>query len=553
MMAQPALAAESEPSPFGVGGCHINSRSAQDFARWIPQMKNAGLCELRSCATGWEAVEPKEDSFDWRNLDAQLDYLKEHHMNSGGLLLGSPTWNKLDKPGSLPVKHLAGWSAYVGAIVQHAKGRIKQWEVWNEPPNFTGHDQTPADYAKLVVAAYDAAKGADPTCLIGLAAKSAHVNYLEQVIKAGAKDHFDFITLHPYEVLDGIVNNAGTEPLFMNIVPVVRKMLAAQNPDKVGVPIIFTELGCDAKRGLDAQAHALIKAYTMGIAQGVACIHWFEGMDGDSGPMGLLDHKAIPRPSYVAMTQMIRHLGQHPTYLGWVQLNSKHYGFVFKGQETSVMIAWSRSSDEVHFNKKVRVANPLTGDVVTADRSTLSKAPVMILDVPEDLMKQAQANRGKPLNWAGDYAKAKSVTLSTEGPQPEKGLHALSGDALAKAVVAYGGSARAGNLPGGNLFVVDPAFLSYSTEPIEITVVVRRNEANDNAGFNLIYESTTGLKGAKPGWYTVPDNKTWHTTRWRIDDAQFVNYWGYNFSLSSDGDKFNKYYLQSVTVTKLDH
>jgi hypothetical protein len=129
----------------------------------------------------------------------------------------------------------------------------------------------------------------------------------------------------------------------------------------------------------------------------------------------------------------------------------------------------------------------------------------------------------------------------------------VSGEALAKAVVAYGGSARAGNLPGGNLFVVDPAFLSYSTEPIEITVVVRRNEANDNAGFNLIYESTTGLKAAKPGWYTVPDNKTWHTMRWRTDDAQFVNYWGYNFSLSSDGDKFNKYYLQSVTVTKLDH
>ena len=84
------------------------------------------------------------------------------------------------------------------------------------------------------------------------------VNYLEQVIKAGAKDHFDYITLHPYEVLDGIADNKGTEPIFMNIVPVVRKMLAAQNPAKVNVPIIFTELGCDAKqKGDDTQAHAL--------------------------------------------------------------------------------------------------------------------------------------------------------------------------------------------------------------------------------------------------------------------------------------------------------
>ena len=80
--------------------------------------------------------------------------------------------------------------------------------------------------------------------------------------------------------------------------------------------------------------------------------------------------------------------------------------------------------------------------------------------------------------------------------------------------------------------------------------MVRRNEANDNSGFKLVYESTTGFKTAKGGWFTVPDNKQWHTVRWQIDDAQFVNYWGYNFALESDGNQYNKYYLQSVTVTK---
>ena len=50
----------------------------------------------------------------------------------------------------------------------------------------------------------------------------------------------------------------------------------------------------------------------------------------------------------------------------------------------------------------------------------------------------------------------------------------------------------------------------------------------------------------------MPDNKQWHTVNWKIDDAQFVSIWGYNFALDSDGNKFNKYYIQSVTVTKLD-
>jgi hypothetical protein len=50
----------------------------------------------------------------------------------------------------------------------------------------------------------------------------------------------------------------------------------------------------------------------------------------------------------------------------------------------------------------------------------------------------------------------------------------------------------------------------------------------------------------------VPDNKEWHTVSWKIDDPQFVNYWGYNFALESDGNKFNKYVIQSVTVKKLE-
>jgi len=79
---------------------------------------------------------------------------------------------------------------------------------------------------------------------------------------------------------------------------------------------------------------------------------------------------------------------------------------------------------------------------------------------------------------------------------------------------------------------------------------VRRNEANVNAGFKLVYESTNGYKNL--GWYTVPDNKEWHTMSWKISDAQFVSSWGYNFSLDSDGNQYNKYYIQSVTVTKLN-
>ncbi len=548
LVALPTLSHAVEPmSPFGIGACN---QTSQELEKWIPQMEKIGLGFMRTFRSNWDAVEPEEGKWNWALVDGQMAYLTEHGFTFGGLLLGSPRWNTKDAPGSLPVNNLPAWSNYVSKLVTHCKGSVKYWEVWNEPPNFTGKDQTPADYARLVVASYDAAKAADPDCLVGLAAKSAHLNYLEQVLKAGAKGHYDYITLHPYEVLNGIADHAGTEAIYMNIVPVVRKMLAAQDPAKADVPILFTELGCDEKKGLDVQAHALVKAYTMGIAQGVACIQWFEGMDGDSGPMGLLRRDGTPRPAYTAMGQMIAHFGPHPTYLGWVLVDDWNYGFVFQGAQGTVLATWARgAADHVKFGAPVRIVHPLTGETTTAESYALTKAPVFLLDPPADLVAQASANKDKPLPWDGDYRQAKSVSITFGERTDERGLHTLSGNSVASAVVAYGGSARAGSVPGGTVFVVDPGFLSYTSEPIEITAVVRRNEANDNAGFNLNYESNTGLKGG-PGWYTVPDNKQWHSVTWKLDDAQFVNYWGFNFSFNSDGDSFNKYYLQSVTVRK---
>ncbi|MDF1816056.1 MAG: beta-galactosidase [Verrucomicrobiales bacterium] len=543
--------AEDEPGPFGIGSCHINNRSAKDNARWIPQMEAIGLKFYRSGQTGWSAVEPEQGKWHWQTLDEQLQYLSDHNFSYCGILIGNPGWNTADSRGSLPVNNLAGWSKYVSEIVEHCRGKVTHWEVWNEPPNFTGKDQTPADYAKIVVSAYNAAKKANPDCLIGLATKSVHINYLEQVIKAGAKDHFDYITLHPYEVLNGITDSSGTESVFMNIVPTVRKMLAAQNKAKQDVPIIFTELGCSVKKGADIQAYTLVKAYTMSIAQGVACVHWFEGRDGDSGPLGLIDRQGTPRPCYYALGEMIRYLGQRPVYKGWLLLNESQIGFVFEGAQAPVLVLWNkrRTDSEITFDKQVKIVNPLDGSVIETESYPLTTAPVFVLDVPDKLLKEAEANQGKSVPWGGDFSRSKSVSITMGENALENGLHTLSGDAVAEAVTGYGGSARAGNIPGGNLFVVDPGFLTYTSEPIEISAVVRRNEENVNSGFKLVYESVDGFKTAG-GWYTVPDNKKWHTVKWQIDDPQFVRYWGYNFSLVSDGNKFNQYFIQKVTVTK---
>jgi hypothetical protein len=534
---------------FGIGACN---QTSQNLTSWIPQMAEIGITSMRTARTVWGSIEPKEGEWAWDVLDEQMKYLTDHHISFGGLIYGDVRWDKLDRGGTLPVNNIPAWSSYVTQLVTHCTRKVHYWEVWNEPPNGTGRDQTPADYAKLMIATYDAAHAVDPTCLVGLAAKSVHVNYLEQVIKAGAKGHYDYIVLHPYEVLGGVADDIGSEAIYLNIVPTVRKMLAAQDPAKTSVPIIYTEIGCDAGKSPARQANTLVKAYAMGLAGGVACIEWFEGMDGDSGPMGLLKSDKTPRPSYTAYGTLIKHLGKHPQYLGWTLLNGKHYAFVFQGATGTVLISWAYKGvqDTVDFAKSVSITEPATGMATSAPTWPLTSAPIIVDDVPPALLAEAKANRAKPFSWDGDYSKATSVTITMGEKLVEKGLHNQSGARIAADVIAYGGGSRAGGMPGGNVFMVDPSFLSYTSTPIEISVVVRRNEANDNAGFKLRYESTNGFKDC--GWYTVPDNKEWHTMTWTIKDAEFVNYWDYNFSLDSDGPKFNKYFIQSVTVKKLE-
>ncbi|CAN5409750.1 hypothetical protein BH10PLA1_BH10PLA1_09870 [soil metagenome] len=535
--ASTAVAGTEPLSPFGMGSCAARSR---DPKSWVPQMAEIDVHVLRTPGgTGWKGV-PRTD---WTALDDNLKYFESQGAYSGGTFFSGRGKAK----SGFPLDDLKGWTEFVTTMTAHTKGKIKYWELWNEPPN--GTKNSPAsDYAKYTVATYNAAKKGDPNCLIGLAAKSVHINYLDQAIVAGAKDHFDYITLHPYETLGCAVECPGAEPVFMSIVPSLRKMLAARNPSKINAPLWLTEVGSNAgKSGEDGQCRSLVKCYTMGIAQGMAVINWFEGRDGDSGPMGVMTADGTKRRSYYALGLLTKHLGLHPTYLGWVLLNDKSYGFVFKGAKSNVLITWARkgTTDDVDFGQPVEIIDTQTAQSQQSQTLKLTEDPAIIVSAPDTIVATATANKNKPFPWGGDYTNAKSISVTFGEKVEEKGLHTRAGEAVAADVVAYGGNARVGNLPGGQTFMVDPNFLSYTSTPIEIAIVCRLAPDGKPAKLSVDYESVNGMTKTAP--YEIPDNKEWHTAKWTIKDSQFVSMYGFNFRI----DK-GTYYMQSVTITKLD-
>ncbi|MCX7599386.1 MAG: endo-1,4-beta-xylanase, partial [Armatimonadetes bacterium] len=354
----PAQTNALDQCPFGFS---CDNATTYSLANYCGRMAEVGLRWIRGFPS-FNVLEPEQGRFVWEPADKFMATADRHGMRVCGLFLYSTPWIP-PGAGHLPVQNLPAWAEYVSAVVNRYKDRVKHWEVWNETPNFMA-DGTAGDYARTVVAAYEAAKKADPSCQVGLSIQSVNVHWIQQVIAAGARDHFDFIAVHPYEVL-GLVESDGLEAQFMSIVPTIRKMLAAQNPSRTQVPIWFTEIGYDAGTDEPGQASALVKAFVLGIAQGVERIFWFEGIDGDSGPMGLLRADGTPRLAYTAMRILTSHLGVAPRYVGWVLLNGRHYGFVFEGATGPVMVAWARPGAAAHvqFESPVHAVDTQTGAV----------------------------------------------------------------------------------------------------------------------------------------------------------------------------------------------
>ena len=543
-MATPCLAAEvkDELNPFGVSS---SAQASGRYASWLPKMAIAGVKWVR-LFPDFNQIEPAAGKWDWSLMDGMLDAAASNHVHITGLFLYNANWVNPNTH-TFPTNYPA-WSEYVSNTVRHAAGRVRYWEVWNEPESFAS-ESTPADYARIVTYAYNAAKSVAPDAQIGLSVASVDVFYLERAIRAGAAGHFDYICVHPYEVLGTVAS--GQEALYMSIIPTLRKMLTEVDPPKQNVPIWFTELGEEAGRNasLERQAQDLVKAYVMGSAQGVSAIEWFEAQEGGYS-MGLLDGKGEPRPAYHALKNLAEALGPKRAYRGWVLLDGRDYGFVFQG-DGPVMVAWARpgTTHELKFERPVKVMEPLSGARTQADALSLSNAPVIVLNVPAALLSEAEANKNQPFPWGGDYSRAEVVSITMGNPNIEKGLHLLNADASSKPVIVDGGQARDCSVGSGVAFTVDPNFVSYTHTPLQISAVVRSASSSDHPGFNLKYESASGWKGI--GWNFVPGADRWYTLTWTLSDDEFVGNWGYHFSFDSDSKEHSKYYLQRVTVTKM--
>ncbi|MDQ6704206.1 MAG: endo-1,4-beta-xylanase [Pseudomonadota bacterium] len=512
----------------------------------------------------WQTIQPSQGAWNWKSTDALVADARANNIHLAALFAFLAPWASADgSTRKFPIKNMQYWRDYVTGVVTRYHNDIEYWEVWNEFDGSFAINGTPKIYADLVRDAYDMAKKIDPTAKIGMSVANFDVGFLDAAIKAGAADHFDYIAVHPYEILGAVADHGEVD--FLSMAGSLRLMLAA-NHQWTGIPLWITEIGApapilpDAKADL-LQAEALAKAYLLSIASGFQRIFWFEARGpayGKGTDLGLIRADWTPRPSYEALKTIASVLGRQPRYLGWLDLDHGGYGFLFHGQGGNVLAAWSPANEQhiVKFAADVHVVALANKEAAlkAGQELTLTGTPALLTKVPAALVEQAQGNAGEPFPWGGDYSHAEAVTCQLQATNIDDGVKQIKPQTTVPVVVDGMPSRRTDfTRPDGEghyvYFRVDPQFAPFGSSNLKITAVVRRVEPGKAAGLNLQYESLKGYAEAPP-WYTIPADDQWHELTWKVTDANFVGAWGYNFRLSTISSP-NELYVKEVQVRKL--
>jgi hypothetical protein len=544
-----------DSSPWGVAS---GAEWFSAYPAFNPKLKEAGVRWLRGFYE-WQTIQPKQGYWNFTLPDRLVENAKANGIHLTGVFAYLAPWASADGgTRKFPIKNIQFWRDYVEGMVQRYHRDIRYWEVWNEFDGSFAEGGTPAIYGELVREASLSAKKIDPTAKIGMSVANFDVRFLDAAIKAGAADYFDYVCVHPYEILGRLSD--GGEAAFLSMAMTLRRMLEA-NHQPSDIPLWITEIGSAAPSKQDdardqVQASLLAKGYLLSIAAGFKRVFWFEarGPSNDKKTdLGLIRADMTPRPSYDALKALTTTLGPEPAPAGWLDFGEASYGFVFDTGEKAVLAAWTRGKREIviTFNGDVHLWS-LSGEntVLSAGKPlTLTSAPVLISDLPAQLLEKARTQQTRPYPWTIDYSGTALATALLRAGNVENGIKQINSDTT---IADVQWRRTDFSRPDGEghyvYFWLDPQFATFGSKTFEITAVVRRIAGEKVAGMNIDYESIRGYVGSD--YRNIPEGDDWQEISWTISDANFVGAWGWSFRLNGIASP-NEFLVKEIKVRRL--
>jgi len=137
-------------------------------SRDVQLVKQAGFGWLKQ-GVGWRDVEPSKGSFNWKELDEIVRWMEEQELNLIVRLDHQPAWATGGDTTNGPPRNPEDFGNFCFALASRYKGRIRAYEIWNEPNlarEWGNKAPNPAEYVALLKVAYRRIKEADPGAIV---------------------------------------------------------------------------------------------------------------------------------------------------------------------------------------------------------------------------------------------------------------------------------------------------------------------------------------------------------------------------------------------------
>jgi polysaccharide biosynthesis protein PslG len=219
--------------------------------------------------------------------------------------------NKFYDAGAKPAspQALSAFARYAAFIVEHFKGRVHLYEMWNEWNLTTGNtrDGTAEEYVRFIKVVYPAVKAVDPSAVLlaGAIGGGARLDWLSTMLSAGAQGYFDGLSIHPYNFAKTPRTGDAWAQDMLATESVIHRYTAGRD-----LPLYVTEMGWPTNGGISQKAAGVylaqmfLLARTMNFLRG---IWWYDFRDdgwdkrNQENDFGLVDPDLNPKPAFTAL------------------------------------------------------------------------------------------------------------------------------------------------------------------------------------------------------------------------------------------------------------
>jgi hypothetical protein len=228
---QDVVVQHADVSPFGINTFLEQEVEVAKRERSMRMIRDAGFRWIRQ-EFPWEDIEihGKGDFEDrrqapyrsaWDKYDNIVELAERYDLEIICRLDNPPAWSRADgnaRGTLIPPDDYADFGDFVYAVASRYRGRIRYYQIWNEPNLVREWGVVNAgEYVELLKIAYTRAREADPDAVILAGALSATIEldayelgkgisdfiYLQQMYDAGAAPYFDVMSMQGYGLFSG--------------------------------------------------------------------------------------------------------------------------------------------------------------------------------------------------------------------------------------------------------------------------------------------------------------------------------------------------------------